>query len=211
MTEAAMRSSGRVENPETYNYRTFLPERRGLYCEDIFGPVPWKAGEQRMAEDQRRERWAHVELPFDVARGVGSGARLWVVPPAYRRFSLLTPEAHRALARARRAELLALAAGDDWPYSDPLEKLLAEEGLADAAELELLEEGSVESRLNTAYRGVINISSRYRRLAELNAPQAVLESEEALVRQAVLRLDVELRSAQVPQEISALALTPAEP
>ena len=32
-------SYGEVEKPETINYRTFKPERKGLFCEKIFGPV----------------------------------------------------------------------------------------------------------------------------------------------------------------------------
>ena len=32
-------SHGEVEKPETINYRTFKPERRGLFDEKIFGPV----------------------------------------------------------------------------------------------------------------------------------------------------------------------------
>ena len=31
-------SSGEVKNPETINYRTFKPEKGGLFCERIFGP-----------------------------------------------------------------------------------------------------------------------------------------------------------------------------
>src|SRR3546814_8619327 len=33
------RSSGEVVKPETINYRTYKPERDGLFCERIFGPV----------------------------------------------------------------------------------------------------------------------------------------------------------------------------
>jgi hypothetical protein len=33
------RSSGEVIKPETINYRTYKPERDGLFCERIFGPV----------------------------------------------------------------------------------------------------------------------------------------------------------------------------
>ncbi|NTW31354.1 MAG: hypothetical protein HGB12_01745, partial [Bacteroidetes bacterium] len=33
------RSSGEVLKPETINYRTYKPERDGLFCERIFGPV----------------------------------------------------------------------------------------------------------------------------------------------------------------------------
>ncbi|UCE18494.1 MAG: hypothetical protein JSV84_16845 [Gemmatimonadota bacterium] len=32
-------SSGEVTKPETINYRSFKPEREGLFCERIFGPV----------------------------------------------------------------------------------------------------------------------------------------------------------------------------
>lgn len=32
-------SKGEVKNPETINYRTFRPERDGLFCERIFGPT----------------------------------------------------------------------------------------------------------------------------------------------------------------------------
>jgi DNA-directed RNA polymerase subunit beta' len=33
------RSFGEVLKPETINYRTYKPERDGLFCEKIFGPV----------------------------------------------------------------------------------------------------------------------------------------------------------------------------
>ena len=32
-------SFGEVKKPETINYRTFKPERDGLFCERIFGPI----------------------------------------------------------------------------------------------------------------------------------------------------------------------------
>ena len=32
-------SFGEVKNPETINYRTFKPEKGGLFCERIFGPT----------------------------------------------------------------------------------------------------------------------------------------------------------------------------
>ena len=33
------RSRGEVLKPETINYRTYKPERDGLFCERIFGPI----------------------------------------------------------------------------------------------------------------------------------------------------------------------------
>ena len=32
-------SHGEVKNPETINYRTYRPEKEGLFCEKIFGPT----------------------------------------------------------------------------------------------------------------------------------------------------------------------------
>ena len=37
-------SSGEVKNPETINYRTFKPEKGGLFCERISGPARDAAG-----------------------------------------------------------------------------------------------------------------------------------------------------------------------
>ena len=39
--EILERSYGEVTKPETINYRTYKPERDGLLCEKIFGPVKY--------------------------------------------------------------------------------------------------------------------------------------------------------------------------
>ncbi len=100
-------SSGRVRSPESYGYLTYLPEEDGLYCTRIFGPVSWEERDlQGIPRDDRRERSGHLELPEPVPRRDGPPRRvILVVPPAWRRFRLLTAEEHRAHARARRAEL----------------------------------------------------------------------------------------------------------
>ncbi|NDC83255.1 DNA-directed RNA polymerase subunit beta', partial [bacterium] len=78
-------SFGEVEKPETINYRTFKPERRGLFCEKIFGPVKdWecscgkyrrvryrgivceRCGVEVTHSKVRRERMGHIELAADV-------------------------------------------------------------------------------------------------------------------------------------------------
>ncbi|NDD66235.1 DNA-directed RNA polymerase subunit beta' [bacterium] len=78
-------SYGEVEKPETINYRTFKPERRGLFCEKIFGPVKdWecscgkyrrvryrgivceRCGVEVTHSKVRRERMGHIELAADV-------------------------------------------------------------------------------------------------------------------------------------------------
>ena len=79
-------SHGEVEKPETINYRTFKPERKGLFCEKIFGPVKdWecscgkyrrvryrgivceRCGVEVTHSKVRRERMGHIELASDVS------------------------------------------------------------------------------------------------------------------------------------------------
>ena len=79
-------SSGEVTKPETINYRTFKPERNGLFCAKIFGPVKdyeclcgkyrrmkyrnvvcEKCGVEVTLSKVRRERMGHIELAAPVA------------------------------------------------------------------------------------------------------------------------------------------------
>mgnify|MGYP003385858381 CR=1 FL=1 len=79
-------SFGEVKKPETINYRTFKPERDGLFCAKIFGPVKdyeclcgkykrlkhrgvvcEKCGVEVAVAKVRRERMAHIELASPVA------------------------------------------------------------------------------------------------------------------------------------------------
>ncbi|MBI5815625.1 MAG: DNA-directed RNA polymerase subunit beta' [Nitrospinae bacterium] len=79
-------SFGEVKKPETINYRTFKPERDGLFCAKIFGPVKdWecncgkykrmkykgvvceKCGVEVTLSKVRRERMGHIELASPVA------------------------------------------------------------------------------------------------------------------------------------------------
>ncbi len=79
------RSSGEVLKPETINYRTYKPERDGLFCERIFGPVKdWechcgkykrirykgivcdRCGVEVTEKKVRRERMGHIQLVVPV-------------------------------------------------------------------------------------------------------------------------------------------------
>ncbi|MGQ0793359.1 MAG: DNA-directed RNA polymerase subunit beta' [Deltaproteobacteria bacterium] len=79
-------SHGEVKKPETINYRTFKPERSGLFCAKIFGPVKdyeclcgkykrlkhrghtcEKCGVEVIQSKVRRERMGHIELSSPVA------------------------------------------------------------------------------------------------------------------------------------------------
>ena len=80
------RSSGEVLKPETINYRTYKPERDGLFCERIFGPIKdWechcgkykrirykgiicdRCGVEVTEKKVRRERMGHISLVVPVA------------------------------------------------------------------------------------------------------------------------------------------------
>ena len=79
-------SHGEVKKPETINYRTFKPERDGLFCAKIFGPIKdfecncgkykrmkhrgivcEKCGVEVIQSKVRRERMGHIELASPVA------------------------------------------------------------------------------------------------------------------------------------------------
>src|SRR3989344_5078265 len=79
-------SYGEVKKPETINYRTFKPERDGLFCARIFGPIKdyeclcgkykrmkhrgvvcEKCGVEVIQSKVRRERLGHIELATPVA------------------------------------------------------------------------------------------------------------------------------------------------
>ena len=78
-------SQGEIKKPETINYRTFKPEKGGLFCEKLFGPVrDWecacgkykkikhkgivcdRCGVEVTLSKVRRERMAHIELAVPV-------------------------------------------------------------------------------------------------------------------------------------------------
>ena len=80
-------SYGEVKKPETINYRTSKPEKDGLFCERIFGPMKdWEChcGKYKQVKNKgvicdrcgvevtkskvRRERMGHIELAAPVTR-----------------------------------------------------------------------------------------------------------------------------------------------
>ena len=79
-------SYGEIKKPETINYRTFRPEKDGLFCSRIFGPVKdyeclcgkykrmkfrgiicEKCGVEVTKSNVRRERMGHIDLACPVA------------------------------------------------------------------------------------------------------------------------------------------------
>ena len=104
-------SYGEVKKPETINYRTFKPERDGLFCAKIFGPVKdyeclcgkykrlkhrgvicEKCGVEVTLAKVRRDRMGHIELAAPVAH-------IWFLKSLPSRIGLLTDMTLKDLER----------------------------------------------------------------------------------------------------------------
>jgi DNA-directed RNA polymerase subunit beta' len=111
-------SYGEVKKPETINYRTFKPERDGLFCAKIFGPVKdyeclcgkykrmkhrgiicEKCGVEVTLAKVRRERMGHIELASPVAH-------IWFLKSLPSRIGLLLDMTLRDIERVLYFESL---------------------------------------------------------------------------------------------------------
>jgi DNA-directed RNA polymerase subunit beta' len=134
-------SFGEIKKPETINYRTFKPERDGLFCARIFGPVKdyeclcgkykrmkykgvvcEKCGVEVTVTKVRRERMGHIELAAPVAH-------IWFLKSLPSRIGLLLDMQLKNLERILYFESYVVIE----PGLTPLEKyqLLTEDELLD--------------------------------------------------------------------------------
>ena len=116
-------SHGEVKNPETINYRSFKPEKGGLFCERIFGPQKdWECscGKYKRVKNKgiicdrcgvevtlckvRRERMGHIELAVPVSH-------IWFFKCMPSRIGLMLDMTARTLERIIYYE--------DWVVVDP--------------------------------------------------------------------------------------------
>ena len=137
-------SYGEVKKPETINYRTFKPERDGLFCAKIFGPVKdyeclcgkykrlkhrgvicEKCGVELALAKVRRERMGHIELASPVAH-------IWFLKSLPSRIGLLLDMTLRDIERVLYFEAFVVVD----PGMTELEKgqLLNDEAYLDAME-----------------------------------------------------------------------------
>ncbi len=135
-------SFGEIKKPETINYRTFKPERDGLFCARIFGPIKdyeclcgkykrmkykgivcEKCGVEVTVTKVRRERMGHIELAAPVAH-------IWFLKSLPSRIGLLLDMQLKQLERVLYFEAYIVLE----PGLTPLEKfqLLTEDELLDA-------------------------------------------------------------------------------
>ena len=137
-------SFGEVKKPETINYRTFKPERDGLFCARIFGPVKdyeclcgkykrlkhrgvicEKCGVEVTLTKVRRERMGHIELASPVAH-------IWFLKSLPSRIGLMLDMTLRDIERVLYFESFVVTE----PGLTTLERrqLLSEEEYLDALE-----------------------------------------------------------------------------
>jgi DNA-directed RNA polymerase subunit beta' len=137
-------SFGEVKKPETINYRTFKPERDGLFCAKIFGPIKdyeclcgkykrlkhrgvvcEKCGVEVTLSKVRRERMGHIELASPVAH-------IWFLKSLPSRMGLLLDMTLREIERVLYFEAYVIIE----PGMTELEKgqLLTEENYLEAIE-----------------------------------------------------------------------------
>jgi len=137
-------SYGEVKKPETINYRTFKPERDGLFCAKIFGPVSdyeclcgkykrlkhrgvicEKCGVEVTLSKVRRERMGHIELASPVAH-------IWFLKSLPSRIALLLDMTLREIERVLYFESFVILEEGMTPLER--KKLMTDEEFLDAFE-----------------------------------------------------------------------------
>src|SRR5467141_3227497 len=204
-------SKGEVKNPETINYRTFKPEKGGLFCERIFGPTrDWecscgkykrikhkgvicdRCGVEVTLARVRRERMGHIELAVPVSH-------IWFYKCMPSRIGLMVDMSARQLERAmgatkskqirkKLAKRLKLVQGfqssharPEWMILDVLPVIPP-----DLRPLVPLEGGRfATSDLNDLYRRVINRNNRLKNLLQLKTPDVIIRNEKRMLQEAV--------------------------
>ena len=197
-------SHGEVKKPETINYRTLKPERDGLFCAKIFGPmkdneclcgkykrmkhrgvVCEKCGVEVTAKKVRRERMGHIELAAPVAH-------IWFLKSLPSRIGLMLDMTLREIERVlyfdsyividpgrTELETCQLLTGEE--YTEAYEKYGNEFVAKMGAEaiLEILESIDLESEAETLREEIdeTNSESKIKKLSKrLKLVEAFLKS-----------------------------------
>jgi DNA-directed RNA polymerase subunit beta' len=175
-------SSGEVKNPETINYRTFKPEKGGLFCERIFGPTrDWecacgkykrikhkgvvcdRCGVEVTLSRVRRERMGHIELAVPVTH-------IWFYKCMPSRIGLMLDMTARSLERVIYYEDYMVVD----PGSTPLQRgqLLTEVDLREAEE----QYGADAFKVGMGAQAIRDI------FAQINLAEVIKELEEAMTK-----------------------------
>jgi len=174
-------SHGEVKNPETINYRTFKPEKGGLFCERIFGPTKdWecscgkykrikhkgvicdRCGVEVTLSRVRRERMAHIELAVPVSH-------IWFFKATPSRMGLILDMTMRNLERVLYYDNYIVTDAGDTPLKD--KQLLSEEEYREAIDNYGFE--SFEAKIGA--EGVREL------LSKIDATEMLMALEEAMM------------------------------
>ena len=189
-------SFGEVTKPETINYRSFKPERDGLFCERIFGPVKdWecqcgkykriryrgvvcdRCGVEVTQAKVRRDRMGHIELAVPVAH-------IWYLKSLPSRISYLLDISVRNIERVvyYEAYIMLDPGNTDRKASD----LLSEEEVLE------MEDQGLEFRAEMGAPAIKELLSKID-IAELSSSlraQVKIETSAQLKQEALKRLKV---------------------
>jgi DNA-directed RNA polymerase subunit beta' len=173
-------SYGEVKKPETINYRTFKPERDGLFCARIFGPIKdyeclcgkykrmkykgitcEKCGVEVTLTKVRRERMGHIDLASPVAH-------IWFLKSLPSRIGLMLDMTLKDLERVLYFEAFIVVEPGMTPLK-PLQ-ILSEEEYMDAQD----EYG------DEAFEAMIGAEALQKILSEIDLEEERVNVEEAL-------------------------------
>ncbi len=179
-------SRGEVKKPETINYRTLKPEKDGLFCEKIFGPVKdWecncgkykrikykgnvceKCGVEITKSKVRRERMGHIELVAPVSH-------IWFFKGIPSRMGLILDMSPRALEKilyfanyvvldAKDTDLYVKQLLTEGEYEEACEKFGSENfrvGMGAEAIKELLENIDLDELSEELKKGLVDATGQ---------------------------------------------------
>jgi DNA-directed RNA polymerase subunit beta' len=197
-------SHGEVKKPETINYRTFKPEKDGLFCAKIFGPtkdyecncgkykrmkhrgiVCEKCGVEVIQSKVRRERMGHIRLATPVAH-------IWFLKSIPSKIGILSDMTLRELERILYFEAYLVLDGKKTPlkkgeilsedrYREAREKYGEDFGAAQGADAirELLRNTNVKElskKLRTEMKETASEAKKKRLAKRLKIIESFLES-----------------------------------
>ena len=199
-------SCGEVRKPETINYRTFKPERDGLFCERIFGPVKdWechcgrykkvkfkgivcdRCGVEVTRSKVRRERMGHIELAAPVCH-------IWYLKGVPSPLSLILDISPRPLEKVVYFASFIITQVDRPKINSLLEDIRR----AVSAELEAIQENKEES-IATARR---NAAKEIKEQSEPSAPVEPVEPVEGEEEQPIVVEIKKDRTADIKKDLA---------
>lgn len=206
-------SYGEVKKPETINYRTFKPERDGLFCERIFGPVKdWechcgrykkvkfkgivcdRCGVEVTRSKVRRERMGHIELASPVSH-------IWYLKGVPSPLSLILDISPRPLEKVIYFASYIVTHVDRTRINSEMEEIRR----AVSAVLDNIQEDK-DSNIAEARRTAAKEIKEINEPVELDIPDIdpdeIIDEDDILEDQEPLHIPIELTEEQIKKQLS---------